>query len=141
MKGCSLITVMSKREINLTNRYLGQLHQAATGSVQQNARDLRRGQTQAEAKLWSLLRNRQLKGKKFRRQHPIGRYVVDFYCHECKIVVEVDGNFHLDAESQQYDKSRTASLNEIGITVLRFWNEQVMRDCIKVLQKISKYLD
>jgi very-short-patch-repair endonuclease len=66
--------------------------------------------------------------------------VVDFYCHECKVAVELDGNFHVDEDSQQYDKSRTASLSEIGITVLRFWNSEVMQDATKVLQKISKYL-
>ncbi len=91
-------------------------------------------------KLWDLLRNKQLKGKKFRRQHAIAHYLVDFYCHECKIAIELDGNFHMEAEAKEYDNSRTTLLNEIGVTVLRFWNEEVINDASSVLQKISDHL-
>ena len=128
------------KNADLTEKYVGQLHQGAKSSTHQNARELRHRQTEAEAKLWSLLRHRQLKGKKFRRQHAIAGYVVDFYCHECKVAVEVDGSVHLNKESREYDKSRTAFLNEIGINVLRFWNEEVLRNSTTVLQKISQFL-
>jgi very-short-patch-repair endonuclease len=101
---------------------------------------LRRRQTEAEEKLWFLLRNRQVKGKKIRRQHPIANYAVDFYCNECKLAIELDGNFHTTTDAKVYDNSRTLSLNELGITVLRFWNEEVTNDPVKVLQRISDYL-
>jgi very-short-patch-repair endonuclease len=101
--------------------------------------ELRLRTTEAEQKLWFLLRNRQLKGKKFRRQHAIANYVVDFYCNECKLAIELDGNFHVD-EAKNYDKSRTALLAELGITVLRFWNEEVMSDPGGVLIRIGESL-
>lgn len=125
---------------DLTDKYLSQLHQGARPSTHQNARELRHRETEAEQKLWALLRNRQLKGKKFRRQHAIANYVVDFYCNESKLAIELDGSFHNTPEAKEYDNSRTALLNEIGITVLRFWNEEVINDPKKVLQKISDCL-
>jgi len=125
---------------DLTNKYLAKLHQGTKAATQEYARELRHRTTEAEQKLWSLLRNRQLKGKKFRRQHAIANYVADFYCNESKLVIELDGNFHTKAETKEYDKSRTNLLNELGITVLRFWNEEVIKDPGKVLEKISEYL-
>ena len=125
---------------NLTDKYLAKLHQGTKAATQEYARELRNRTTEAEQKLWSLLRNRQLKGKKFRRQHAIANYVADFYCNESKLVIELDGNFHTVAETKEYDKSRTNLLNELGITVLRFWNEEVIKDPGKVLEKISEYL-
>jgi ATP-dependent helicase HrpA/adenine-specific DNA-methyltransferase len=125
---------------NLQDKYLGKLHKGAKVSTQEYARELRSKTTEAEQKLWSLLRNRQLKGKKFRRQHAISNYIVDFYCNECKLVIELDGKFHTAGEAKEYDAARTALLNELGITVLRFWNEEVINDPAKVLGKISEYL-
>ena len=122
------------------DKLLAKLHYGAKASTQEYARELRLRTTEAEQKLWSLLRNRQLKGKKFRRQHAIANYVVDFYCNESKLVIELDGNFHTETETKEYDKSRTNLLNELGITVLRFWNEEVIKDPGKVLEKISEYL-
>ncbi|MBO9681243.1 MAG: DUF559 domain-containing protein [Flavisolibacter sp.] len=116
------------------------LHLGARASTYQHAKQLRATQTPAEQKLWSLLRNKQLKGKKFRRQHAIADYVVDFYCHECKLAIELDGNHHNNEEAKEYDKARTILLNEQAITVLRFWNEEVRKDIEKVLEKISAYL-
>jgi very-short-patch-repair endonuclease len=81
-----------------------------------------------------------VKGKKFRRQHAIGNYVADFYCNESRLVIELDGNFHTAVEIKEYDKTRTNLLNELGITVLRFWNEEVIKDPGKVIKKISEYL-
>jgi len=116
------------------------LHQGASPSTFGHAKELRHDLTEAEEILWSLLRNRQLNGKKFRRQHPIFNYVADFYCHECKLVIEVDGHFHKKAEVKLYDQSRTRVLNELGITVLRFWNQEVINDVPQVLAKIENYL-
>ena len=84
------------------------------------ARKLRRNQTGAEAKLWSILRNRQLEGLKFRRQQPIGKYVADFCCEELGLIVELDGGQHADREPQ--DRPRTMVLEDMNFTILRFWN-------------------
>ena len=124
----------------LKDKLLEKLHYGAKASTQEYARELRLRTTEAEQKLWSLLRNRQLKGKKFRRQHAIANYVADFYCNESKLVIELDGNFHTVEETKEYDKSRTNLLNELGIIVLRFWNEEVIKDPGKVIKKISEYL-
>src|SRR6476659_2007376 len=105
---------------NLREKYLAQLHSGSQASTQGYARELRLRNTEAEQKLWSLLRNRQLNGKKFRRQHAISNYIVDFYCNECKLVIELDGKFHTAGEAKEYDAARTALLNELSITVLRF---------------------
>ena len=75
------------------DKYLGKLHHGSKAFTQEYARELRLRTTKAEQKLWSLLRNRQLRGKKFRRQHAIANYIVDFYCNECKLAIELDGNF------------------------------------------------
>ena len=133
--------MINKKASDLTDKYLAKLHQGTKATIQEYARELRNRTTEAEQKLWALLRNRQLNGKKFRRQHAIANYVVDFYCHECKLAIELDGNFHSEAASKEYDKSRTALLNEFEITVLRFWNEEIINNQIKVLSEIGKYLD
>jgi len=140
-KNSKLVTSMSNNKPpGLTDKYLAKLHQGTKAATQEYARELRHKTTEAEQKLWSLLRSRQLNGKKFRRQHAIANYVVDFYCNEAKLAIELDGNFHLDAQAKAYDKSRTALLNELGITVLRFWNEEVIKDPSGVLQIIADHL-
>jgi len=123
-----------------TAKYLADIYQGADPCTLQNARELRRQSTKAEKILWSLLRNRQLKGKKFRRQHAIARYVADFYCHECKLIVELDGHHHAGEEGREYDELRTKVLAEMGITVIRFWNDEIIKSSEKVLRKISNYL-
>ncbi len=135
-----LLGMRNDKTSDLTDKFLSKLHQGTKASTQEYARELRNRTTEAEQMLWSLLRNRQLKGKKFRRQHPLANYVVDFYCNECKLAIELDGNFHTEVEAKECDKSRTALLNELGMTVLRFWNEEVIKNPEKVLQKISEYL-
>jgi very-short-patch-repair endonuclease len=88
-------------------------------------RKLRNNMTDAEIHLWQRLRGRQLAGCKFRRQHPFLNYVLDFVCLEMRLVVEVDGGQHLDDEG---DKERDKCLQEAGFLVLRFWNNEVLRD-------------
>ena len=122
------------------HKYSGHLHLGAKASVHQHAKELRATPTEAEQKLWALLRNRQVKGKKFRRQHALADYVLDFYCHECKLAIELDGNHHNSDEAKEYDQARTVLLNEHGITVLRFWNKEVIKETEKVLQKIAACL-
>ena len=84
----------------LRDKLLTKLHYGAKASTQEYARELRLRTTEAEQKLWFLLRNRKLKGKKFRRQHAIANYVADFYCNESKLIIELDGNFHTVAETK-----------------------------------------
>ncbi|MBW1918467.1 MAG: DUF559 domain-containing protein, partial [Deltaproteobacteria bacterium] len=104
----------------------------------QFARNLRQQQTDAETKMWHLLRDRRLDGKKFRRQHPIPPYVVDFYCHDAALVIELDGGQH--AESRRYDEKRTAFLEQNGLKVLRFWNNEVLQETEAVLETIWQAL-
>jgi very-short-patch-repair endonuclease len=106
-----------------------------TPQVEQAARDLRKKLTPAEECLWQALRNKQLNGLRFRSQDPVGRFILDFYCASCKLVVEVDGNFH--DNRGDYDLSRTKVLESYGYFVLRFTNDEVLGDLDSVLEKIS----
>jgi very-short-patch-repair endonuclease len=90
------------------------------------ARALRRRQTPAERRLWEALRNRKCDGLKFLRQHPIGPYVVDFYCAQHRVIVEVDGNVHDQLDVWAYDALRQHTLEDLGLAVLRLRNEDVM---------------
>lgn len=102
------------------------------------ARSLRRTQTDAERKLWSKLRDRRLQGAKFRRQHSIGRYIVDFCCPEGGLVVELDGSQH--GERVEADNERSAFLGAQGCRVLRFWDNEVLVDTDGVLEAIRRGL-
>ena len=98
------------------------------------ARDLRSRMTDAEALLWMLLRNRRIAGAKFRRQHPAGRYILDFYCEEKKLGIELDGGQH--GEAVKYDQQRDDWLHAQGIQVLRFWNNQMLAETEAVMEAI-----
>lgn len=100
------------------------------------ARKLRQEQTDAENLLWSHLRAYRLGGLKFRRQQPIGPYVVDFFCPEMKLVVELDGGQHQERIS--YDQERDAWLQVEGYTVLRYWNNEVIGNLAGVLENIGR---
>lgn len=100
-----------------------------------NAKSLRISSTEAEKVLWQEIRSKKL-GVKFRRQHVIENFIVDFYCHEFKLAIEVDGDYHLEAEQQEYDENRSYNLNEYGVVVLRFSNDEVLYDINKVKSKI-----
>lgn len=100
-------------------------------------RGLRGRMTDAETRMWFLLRNRQLIGAKFRRQVPLLNYVADFYCHEHRLVVEIDGGHHAD---NLRDQIRTRALEAEGCTVLRFWNDDVLLRQDAVLEKIIEVL-
>ena len=98
-----------------------------------NARKLRRDMTDAERKLWSILRGRQLEGYRFRRQEPIDQYIVDFICFEARLIIEVDGGQHFESEA---DRKRDAHLEWRGFRVLRFWNNDVLSNPDGVFQII-----
>lgn len=99
------------------------------------ARQYRQEPTQAEAFLWSRLRFQQIIGIKFRRQHPIDRFIVDFYCHQVKLIIEVDGAVH--EYSMEEDKTRQEFLEGMGFKVVRFRNEEVMNDIERVVRQIE----
>ena len=112
-------------------------NQAST-AARANAKTLRTGMTDAERRLWSRLRQEQL-GVKFRRQHPLGTYVLDFVCLDPKLVIEVDGSQHLDQLA--YDADRTAWLMQRGFAVLRFWANEVMSETDAVVSRIIEHLN
>ena len=87
--------------------------------------------------MWETLRNKQFMGLKFRRQHQFGNYILDFYCHEAKLVIELDGAPHSEEARKKHDKKRDAYLTTMGLTVLRFPNSQWAEDPVGVLKKIE----
>ncbi|MBI1801671.1 MAG: endonuclease domain-containing protein [Chloroflexi bacterium] len=99
------------------------------------AREMRHPQTAAEATLWRALRNRS-QCYKFRRQHPIDRFIVDFYCAEAKLCIEVDGDSHAERAQAEYDAARTAFLEEVGYRVIRFTNNDVCYSIHAVVNEI-----
>lgn len=101
-------------------------------------RNLRREQTEAEKVLWARFRSRQVEGVKFRRQQPIGPYIVDFASFERKLIVEIDGGQHNEKEAREKDEERTAWLEERGYRLLRFWNNDVLMNTEGVLEMIRK---
>ena len=102
------------------------------------ARRLRKNQTDAEKLLWSILRSRQLLGLKFRRQHSIGPYILDFYCHDYKLCIELDGGQHYTSKGQKGDEARAAFLQTRGIHILRFSNVDVLKNLEGVLLTVAE---
>jgi len=114
--------------------------------AKQTARDLRKRQTNPESKLWAILRNHRFLQKKFYRQHPIifnydsqkKFFISDFYCHEAKLVIEIDGKGH--DYQKDYDEMRTYIINSLGIRVVRFKNEEIESDIDRVLNELKRML-
>ena len=102
------------------------------------AKALREKQTDAEQKLWRALKGKQLDGVKFRRQHPVGDYILDFYCPAAQLCVEVDGGQHNEPANSQRDAIRTSHLEKRGITVMRVWNFEIFENLDGVLEAISE---
>jgi very-short-patch-repair endonuclease len=100
--------------------------------------DLRKNMSEPERRMWRLLRNRQM-GVKFRSQHGVGHYIADFYCPELNLVIEIDGNSHLSAEAQAYDRERDAFMQSLGIKTLRFTNEDVLHNIEGVHQTLCRH--
>ena len=93
---------------------------------------LRKNMTKAELILWKKLKSKEIFNTKFRRQHPIDIFIVDFYCHEYKLVIEIDGEIHKDIESNENDLNRTAEFYRFGLRVIRFTNEEVISNISQV---------
>ena len=113
--------------------------QYAKLGLKERARGMRHEPTPTEAKMWQLLRGNQL-GVKFRRQHSIDRYIIDFVCLTHKLIVELDGPGHLEPDQADYDQGRTAYLMELGYRILRFTNEQALNLSRRVLATIKANL-
>ncbi len=111
------------------------------GNLKQYSRQLRENMTDAERKLWSKIRMKQLKGCQFYRQKPIGDYIVDFFCPRAKLVIEVDGSHHLVCESIEYDRIRDEYLSSFGLRVLRFTNTDVLTRIEAVVESITENME
>jgi very-short-patch-repair endonuclease len=110
----------------------------ASYNIKAKARELRATMTDSEKILWNKLRKRQLNGMYFRRQHPYNIYILDFYCFEANLVIEVDGEIHL--KQRLYDEGRTKFLESSGVKVLRFTNKDIETKLDWVINRINKHL-
>ncbi len=151
--GSALTPALSHRERELVGRSDGvspspsgrgvgvrENYPAIPETLLNHARELRKNSTDAEQLLWGLLRDRQLLDFKFRRQHPLGSYILDFYCHEAKLAIELDGGQHAEDAQLKHDEKRSEWLKEQGITVLRFWNNEALTNTEGMLQAIFEWL-
>lgn len=109
-------------------------------TLKEPSRNLRSNMTEAERLLWSRLRRKQLHGIQFYRQKPIGNFIVDFYAPTVCLIIEVDGSQHLEMEHQMRDEARDEYLAELGLTVLRFDNRQVLCETDAVVEQISQWM-
>ena len=115
------------------------MHYGASMETFQIAERLRREMTATEKMIWKKVANRQL-GVRIRRQHPIWKFIADFYCHEVKLVIEIDGGIHLP-EYKEYDISRGIILKEFQIEILRFTNDEVIKETSLVIEKIKSTIE
>jgi very-short-patch-repair endonuclease len=112
------------------------MHQWARASTKNNAEKNRQDNTPAEQALWEAIRLKRLDGFKFRNQHAIGPFIVDFYCHASKLAIEVDGEYHEDKIQKENDAERTRLIEASGVKIIRFTNQEVLNDLTVVLEKI-----
>src|SRR5690606_11707017 len=111
----------------------------ASWIIHKQARDLRKRETKTEKILWNILSNKKL-GVKFRRQHPINQFIADFYCHELKLVIEVDGEIHLQKDKIEYDAMRTGIFDDFGIQEIRFPNREILQNPEKIISVLEKII-
>jgi len=114
------------------------LHLDAKEETFHNASSLRKNMTEAEKLLWKELKSHKMNGLKFRRQHPIHFYIADFYCHEKKLIIEVDGGIHNVKDIKEHDNNRSAEFDRLGIRVIRVTNESVLNSLSDVLEIIKQ---
>lgn len=132
--GFSQINKMEKDALKISG-----MHNGATPNVFRNAAKLRDDMTEPEMKLWEYLKTKPF-GFKIRRQHPLAGYVLDFYCHKLRLLIEIDGGYHLTKEQKENDDERTKYIENLGITELRFTNNQVLQKYEDVITQINKRL-
>ena len=114
------------------------MYYGATMLIQERAKTLRKTETEPEKLLWRELKSKNFLGFKFRRQHPISQFIVDFYCHELKLIIDLDGRIHLKPENSEYDDNRTAELERFGLRVIRFTNDEIENEMERVLEILRK---
>jgi len=114
-------------------------HSNASPNIFDFANILKKAMTTAETALWEELRNRRLNSLKFRRQHPTGQFILDFYCYDMKLAIEVDGSIHNSADVMERDSGRTYMLAEWDITVMRFTNEEILKNIKLVRETIKSF--
>lgn len=126
--------VVKSNQIQIRNR----------SSLKAGRKELRKNQTESEKVLWQKLRNRQINNLNFFRQYSVGGYILDFYCPEIHLGIELDGSQHMNQENNEYDQQRTSYLEANNIKVLRFWNNEVLENLevvlMRVLTKVSQLL-
>jgi very-short-patch-repair endonuclease len=113
------------------------MHYGASKTIFQYAESLRKNMTMAEKIIWERLCKNQL-GVRIRRQHPVWKYIADYYCHDLKLVIEIDGGIHLSKENKEYDVGRETTLSEFGIEIIRFTNDQVINEIEQVIKIIAE---
>ena len=113
------------------------MHYGASKAIFQYAEVLRKNMTVAEKIIWERLCKNKL-GVRIRRQHPLWKYIADYYCHELNFIIEIDGGIHLSNENKEYDIGRDITLNEFGIEVIRFTNDQVITEIEHVIEVIEE---
>ena len=126
---------MDKKSLQSENMWKG-----ASSKIFSNAKKLREDSTAAEEKLWLAVKDNQVEGYKFRRQHPISNYIANFYCHALKLVIEIDGEYHLPEEQQLLDEKRTSAIEFQGLKVIRFTNEEILMQLPEVIDKIKAFI-
>lgn len=115
-----------------------EMYYGATPEINGNVKALRKNMTKAEEILWERLNKKQILGLRFRRQHPINIFIVDFYCHNARLVIELDGEIHDLPENKIYDSRREEELRELGLEIIRFKNEEIYDNLESVLDKITE---
>ena len=121
----------------INNKYFARMRRISTNQ-KTHSRQLRKNMTDVERLLWLKIRSRQLLGYRFRRQHPIKNYIVDFVCLDSKLIIELDGGQHID--QHDYDERRDKVLNQEGFEVLRFWNNEIIENLDGVLEVVCEHL-
>ena len=140
-KTFSSITRLTGEMAYHTNPRLGYpIYSGAEPEILKLARENRKHSTPAERKLWEFLRKHKIMGMKFRRQHPVLKFIADFYCHQAKLIIEIDGGYHDDQEQEESDQCRQKELEDIGLHVLRFRNEEIEMDVEGVVERIREVL-
>lgn len=114
--------------MNNSIQNLGLLYVPYNVNLKERSRRMRKNPTEAERKLWKILKSGDLKKLRFNRQKPLGNYIADFYCSKAQLVIEVDGSGHENKEQKMYDEERTAYLQGFNLKVLRFWNNEVIEN-------------
>ena len=133
---------MDNQDTDNSNRRIARFtDRAIYRDLKERARSMRKNPTRAEDALWQRLRKRQVNGFHFRRQHPIGRFIVDFYCAEAKLAVEVDGAVHNEPGHDEYDDARQEFLEALGLRVLRFDNAEVVSETDGVVSVIAEAIE